>query len=129
MATAMRNATGEGPMPGIGDGQSLKSKSVSLDFATAQNGVLTGPLIQSGSVIVDVMVVANGLGTATMNVGDATDPDRFISAGAGPVARANVGTARPFVMPVNGTIDITLSGATGGTGSVDMTVYFQPRNT
>lgn len=119
-------------MPGIGDGQGLKSVTKSYDWTVALPAatILTGPLVQAGSVVVDVLVIANGIGTATLNVGDATDVDRFIAAGTGIVQRANVGTARPFLMPTNGTIDVaTLTNATSAAGSIDITVFFQPRNT
>lgn len=133
MATIpMIRKTGPAQMPGIGDGQSLKSISVSYDFtaAIASGDVLKGPLIQEGSVVVDVTVVTAGISTATINVGDTTDVDRFIAAGTGAVIRPNVATARPWLVPQNTTIDIvTGTAATTATGSIDLTVFFQPRNT
>lgn len=124
--------TGPEQMPGIGDGQSSKSISVSYDFTTALavGDVLKGPLIQSGSVITDVLVIANGIGTATIGVGESTLPTRFVAGGTGPVIRSNVATARPFAVTRNATVDITIAGAaTSAAGSLDLTVFFVPRNT
>lgn len=133
MATvASTRVTGPGQMPGIGDGQSLKSITVKYDYTAAvpTGTVITGPLIQSGSTVIDVMVVATGLGSAVVNVGDVTDPDRFISGGTGVVQRSNVATAIAFIPTVNTTIDITTATAnTGTSGSFYLTVFFQPRNT
>lgn len=124
--------TGPSQMAGIGDGQSLKSASVKYEWATAvaSGTVITGPLIQAGSVVVDVLVVINGGGTATVDVGDPADPNRFIAAGTGPVARTNVATGRPTLLTANTTVDVTTgTAATGAAGSIDLTVFFQPRNT
>lgn len=133
MATvSATRVTGPNQMPGIGDGQSLKSASVVYDFtsALASGDVITGPLIQSGSVVVDVMVTTSGISTATINVGDATDPDRFIAAGTGAVIRTNVATGRPWLVPTNTTINVTTgTAATTATGYITLTVFFQPRNT
>lgn len=124
--------TGPNQMPGIGDGQSMKSISVAYDFtsAVASGDVIKGPLIQAGSVVVDVMVTTSGISTATINVGDTTDPDRFISGATGAVIRTNVATGRPWLVPTNTTIDVTTgTAATTATGYITLTVFFQPRNT
>jgi hypothetical protein len=135
MATvASTRVTGPAQMPGIGDGQSLKSISVKYDYTSAiTNGdTITGPLIQAGSVVVDVLVVVagTGLGSATLNVGDATDIDRFITGGTGVVQRTNAATGFPWLVPTNTTINITTGTAnTGASGTIYLTVFFQPRNT
>lgn len=123
------NVTGPAQMPGIGFGQSVKSKTVKYEFtsAVASGTVITGPLIQAGSVVLDVLLVSNG--GAAVNVGPTAEPARFIAGGTGAVQRSSAATARPYLMPINGTIDVTTTGAGGASGSYDLTVYFQPRNT
>jgi hypothetical protein len=132
---ATKVSSGTAQMPGVGPGQSEKCIASTYTFASAPQvgDVIQSDLIQAGSTITDVMVVQSGLGTAgAFEVGYGGDTDYFSVAAAavtGGVRRADAATARPLTLTTNDTVDVRVT-ATGAnaTGTVDILVWFTPRN-
>ena len=123
-------------MPGVGDGQSAKQIASNYVWTTAPalNDVIVSPMIQAGSVIVGVRVSHTGLGASgTFSVGVAGAADYFTAsssqASAGVTTASNGSSFRPYVMPANGTINVTITAAgASATGTMSMFVEFLPLN-
>ncbi|ALS63620.1 hypothetical protein [Pandoraea apista] len=127
---------------GVGDGHGLKAVVgvFTLGAALALNDVIASPTLPKGATIVDVIVTAtdldtNGTPTISLDVGYGDDPDYFIQASTigqtGGVARASAPTAKPLLLALNDTVDVTVKAApaTGATtGTVSIVVLFLPPN-
>lgn len=140
---ATKVSSGTDAMPGVGDGQSLKCVASSFvvtgGAALVINDVIQSALIQAGSTIVDVTVIVSDLDTSTgvlIDVGYGVTPNYFVAASTigqtGGMVRAQAVTARPLTLTTNDTVDVKVNTAATGTAAttftVDIIVYFLPKN-